>query len=171
MGSKSRHKFSICRVLIGTLICALQALVVLPYVAGFVSYATTFSGGITEQMWLDDVTDHLRDLRSDCGDPELREVLNYTIRRYNQIGPFDVAISRCDWYDWHPLHQQSRTLGMNNPCVSGITIDVDVISRYSIHSGEMILVHEALHDYPPYLGHKHITPVIDKLENRYVHPQ
>lgn len=136
---------------------------VLPYAAGLLSFGTNF-GGLTEQYWLDCAVDHLRTLRLDCDDPELDEVLEYTIRRYNRIGPFDVAVSRCDLY---PLHD--NTLGLNNPLVPGITIDIDVLHRYSIHTGAMILVHEALHDYPPYVGHSHVTPVMNKLEDHYVH--
>lgn len=136
---------------------------VLPYAGGFLGYGANF-GGIAEQYWLDRVVDHLRTLRLDCNDPELDEVLEYTIRRYNRIGPFDVAVSRCDWYPFH-----NDIIGLNNPLVPGITIDLDVLHRYSIHRGAVLLVHEALHDYPPYLGHSHITPVIDKLEDHYVH--
>lgn len=159
---------SLYRILTGTLIGLFLVFFVLPYAAGFLAYATTYSGGVAEQTWLDTVVDHLRTLRSECTDPELKEVLDYTIRRYNQIGPFDVAVSRCDWNDW--LYSD-YTLGLNNPLVPGITIDLSVVSEHSIHSGAAILVHEALHDYPPYLGHKHVTPITDKLENLHVRCQ
>jgi len=136
---------------------------VLPYVGGFLGYGTNF-GGLAEQLWLDCVIDHLQTLRLNCDDPELDEVLEYTIRRYSRIGPFDVAVSRCNWFP-----SNDYIIGHNNPLVPGVIIDLDVLHRYSIHTGAVILVHEALHDYPPYLGHGHITPVIDKLEDHYVH--
>lgn len=136
---------------------------ILPCVSGLLGYGANF-GGLAEQIWLDCVVDHLQTLRLDCDDPELDEVLEYTIRRYNRIGPYDVAVSRCDWYPF-----RGHVLGVNNPLVPGVTIDLDTLHRYSIHTGAMILVHEALHDYPPYLGHSHITPVMNKLEDHYVH--
>lgn len=157
------------RIPIGTLIGSFLVFFVIPYAAGLLAYATTFSGGVAEQAWLDTTIDHLRTLRSDCADPELREVLDYTIHRYNRIGPFSVAVSCCDWNDW--FSSDNCTLGLNNPLVSGITIDLSVVSQHSIHSGAVILVHEALHDYPPYLGHRHITPITDKLENLHVYRQ
>ena len=151
------------RILYSVLLGTFLFTFVLPWVGGFLSYSANY-GGIAEQHWLDCAVDHLRTLRLDCDDPELDGVLEYTIRRYNRIGPFDVTVSRCDWYPFH-----DHTLGFNNPLVPGITIDIDVLHRYSIHTGAMILVHEALHDYPPYLGHNHVTPMMDKLENHYVH--
>ena len=160
---------SLYHIPIGALIGTFLVFFVLPYAAGFLAYTTTYSGGVAEQTWLDTTVDHLRTLRSECTDPELKEVLDYTIRRYNRIGPFDVAVSRCDWYDW--FSSDYYTLGLNNPLVSGITIDLSVVSKHSIHSGAVNLVHEALHDYPPYLGHQHITPIIDKLENLHAHRQ
>jgi len=161
---------SLRRILIATLVGASLTFIVLPYAAGLLSYATTHGGSVAEQNWLDSVTDHLRDLRSDCTDPELKEVLDYTVRRYDQIGPFSVAVVRCDWYDWFSFNDMV-TFGLNNPLVPGISIDLRLARRHSIHTGAMVLVHEALHDYPPYLPHGHITPVIDKLEDHYVHRQ
>ncbi len=127
------------------------------YAAGYLGYGTQF-GGYWEQMWLDRAVIHLETLRQDCPDPELCGVLDYTINRYHKIGPFNVAVSRCDWY---PL--QSRVLGMNNPLVPGMTLDLDVL-MLPLHDGAMILVHEALHDYYPYVGHSHVDPIMAKLE-------
>lgn len=156
-------KLSFWRILRSVFLGILLLTFVLPWANGFLSYGTN-SGGLAEQLWLDCVIDHLRTLRLDCNDPELDEVLEYTIRRYSRIGPFDVAVSRCDWYPSH-----DKILGLNNPLVSGVTIDIDVLHQYSIHTGAMILVHEALHDYPPYVCHGHIIPITDKLEDHYVH--
>jgi len=156
-------KLSFWRVLRSALLGVFLFIFVLPWASGFLSYGTN-SGGLAEQLWLDCVIDHLQTLRLNCDDPELDEVLEYTIHRYNRIGPFDVAVSRCNWYPF-----QDHTVGLNNPLVPGVTIDISVLHQDSIHYGAMLLVHEALHDYPPYICHGHITPVIDKLEDHYVH--
>lgn len=131
-----------------------------PYVIGYLSYGCSF-GGVVEQIWLDKAIDHLAILKANCpeDDAQLREVLTYAMQRYNRIGPFDVAVSRCDWYPF----QGGHVLGINNPIVPGITLDIDVL-RLPISDGAMILVHESLHDYYPYAGHKHVNPVMARLE-------
>jgi hypothetical protein len=144
-------------VFLGAIICLF-----FPLVAGYLSYGTQF-GGITEQIWLDRAIGHLKELRHNCTDPELCDVLDYTINRYHEIGPFNVAVSRCDWY---PL--QNLIIGMNNPLVPGITLDIDTLIL-PLHIGAMTLVHEALHDYPPYLGHRHVDPIMARLEAHYVY--
>lgn len=140
-------------------IIAFIAAILLPLAAGALGYSTNF-GGAVEQLWLDQTIDYLTYLRKDCTDPELQDVLDYTIRRYNKIGPFDVAVSRCDYYPFY-----EKTLGLNNPLCPGVTLDIDLLTDYTLHQGAMTLVHEALHDYPPYLGHSHVYPVMDKLED------
>lgn len=143
-------------VLLGIVIANLT-----PYALAFASYGTTF-GGVVEQAWLDRAIAHLRVLRSRCDDADLQGVLDYAIRRYNRIGPFDVAVSRCV----HPLtslYPDYRVIGVNNPLVPGLTLDIEVLS-YPIHDGAMVLVHEALHDYWPRVGHSQIDPRMEKLE-------
>lgn len=143
-------------VLLGIVIANLT-----PYALAFASYGTTF-GGVVEQAWLDRAIAHLRVLRSRCDDADLQGVLDYAIRRYNRIGPFDVAVSRCV----HPLtslYPDYRVIGVNNPLVPGLTLDIEVLS-YPIHDGAMVLVHEALHDYWPCVGHSQIDPRMEKLE-------
>lgn len=133
-----------------------------PLVVGYLSYGTQF-GGVVEQIWLNKAIAHLGELRYNCADPELCDVLDYTIDRYNKIGPFDVAVSRCDWY---PLRR--KILGINNPLIPGMTLDINVL-LLSLHDGAMILVHEALHDYKPYIGHGHVDPIMARLEAHCVH--
>jgi hypothetical protein len=140
--------------------------VVLPIANGYLGYAANF-GGVYEQIWLDRAIMHLKDLRQGCDDKELADVLDYTIKRYNRIGPFDVAVSRCDWY---PISKDS-IIGYNNPLVPGITLDIANINDYSLHFGAGTLVHEALHDYYPYFGHKHIYPIMAKYDARYLQMQ
>jgi len=132
----------------------------IPYVAGYLAYGCAF-GGIVEQLWLDKTIDHLALLKARCPeeDDELREVLIYAMQRYHRIGPFDVAVSRCNWY---PV-QSNQALGINNPLVPGITLNIDVL-RLPISDGAMILVHESLHDHYPYVGHGHVNPIMSRLE-------
>jgi len=146
------------RRFIRCLVIAIVAMLVIPIIATSLGYSTNH-GGVIEQLWLDRAINHLVCLRRGCEDPELQDVLDYTIRRYNQIGPFNVSIGRCDWYP-----RSRKTLGLNNPLCPGVTLDIDLLTDYSLHTGAMVLVHEALHDYPPYLGHSHVYPVMDKLE-------
>lgn len=154
------------RILRGVVFGLILGLFVIPFSAGFLSYFTNF-GGVEEQFWLNAAITHIHQLKSHCqDDPELQGVLDYTIQRYNQIGPFDVAVSRCNWT---PFQRKGRViLGYNNPLVPGVTLDIRTLTDYSLHDGAMVLVHEALHDYPPYLGHSYVHPVMDRLEERYV---
>jgi hypothetical protein len=150
---------SFCRSFIQCLFIAVVIAFLLPYAGGTLGYSTNF-GGVVEQLWLDQAIDYLTYLREDCPDEELCGILDYTISRYHKIGPFDVAVSRCDYYPFY-----EKTLGVNNPLCPGVTLDIDTLTDYTLHDGAMILVHEALHDYPPYLGHSYVYPMLDKLED------
>jgi hypothetical protein len=111
-----------------------------------------------EQQWLNQVICHLKVLRTRTSDPDLQGVLDYTIHRYNHVGPWDVM--------FFPLANEKpgwRTLGINCPFIPGVTLDPEVMD-YPIPEGSLILVHEALHDYWPYFGHTQVTPRIEKLE-------
>jgi hypothetical protein len=130
------------------------------YLFGIIGYGSTY-GGIVEQLWLDECIGHMHLLRANCDDPDLQEVLDYTIQRYNKIGPFDVAVTRL--WRW-PFGQHA--IAYNNPMIPGISLDLEVL-KWSAHDGAMIVVHEALHDYYPYAGHDHITPREEKLEQLY----
>jgi len=110
-------------------------------------------GGDAEQAKLNTVIAHLERCRDVCEDPEMKKVMNYTIRRYNHIGPFSVAV----------MQLREDTLALNNPFCPGMTIDESVL-RYSVPFAASILVHEALHDYPPFFGHSHIDQAyLEKL--------
>lgn len=139
------------------LIAIVLALVLPPTFAFIGAFGNT--GGVIEQFWLDDAIAYLKYLRKDCPDPQLCEVLDYTIQRYHKIGPFDVAINQCDI-----LPLDDRILGCNNPLCPGMTLDIDLLHDYGPREGSLTLVHEALHDYPPYIGHDHVYPVLNKLD-------
>lgn len=117
-------------------------LVVLIVLVGPYLTALLPCGGPAEQVWLDKVIVRIEKMRDDCDDPEVREILAYTARRYRNIGPFNVQVRSCScWYD-----------GLNVPYCPGVTIDPRI---NDINTGVFVLVHEAQHDYFPYWGHSH----------------
>ena len=110
-------------------------------------------GGDTEQTKLNTVIAHLERCRDVCEDLEMKKVMDYTIRRYNRIGPLNVAV----------MQLREDTLALNNPLCPGMTLDESVL-RYPVPFAASIVLHEALHDYPPYLGHSHIDqPYLEEL--------
>ncbi|MFA5344709.1 MAG: hypothetical protein WC315_00305 [Candidatus Omnitrophota bacterium] len=132
-----------------------------------IEVALPFAGGIwysncgeryVEQVWLDRAIFHLKILRRRCTDPELISVLDYTINRYHHVGGFDVMVAPC----FSP-GRDYKIIGLNQPYCPGVTIDPEVMF-YPIHEGALVLVHEALHDYFPYWGHSHVTPIMKRIE-------
>lgn len=111
-----------------------------PYVMAF-----TPGGGVSEQYRLDQVIRHLKVARAVCDDEEMKDVLDYTIRRYNKVGPFNVRFVQLD----------ENTLGINVPWCPGVTLDTDLWTCGNLEVART-LVHEAMHDYYPYIGHSHI---------------
>ena len=103
------------------------------------------SGGKSEQRWLDDVIEHIEAKRDVCQDPEMKAILDYTARRYYYIGTFGVKV----------MQLPERILGLNIPHAPGITID-ESLQHCNDRWAASIIVHEAMHDYPPYYGHYHI---------------
>ena len=127
---------------------ALISFLIAPWLTVLLPY-----GGDSEQAKLDTVICHLKRCRDVCEDPEMKKVMDYTIRRYNHIGPFSVAV----------MQLREDTLALNNPFCPGITLDEDVL-RYHVPFAASVVLHEALHDYPPYYGHSHIDqPYLEKL--------
>jgi hypothetical protein len=119
---------------------ALAVLILSPYALLFIP-----AGGPAEQEWLDKVIVQLEVARDTCDDPELRKVIDYTICRYDYIGPFGVKVVQL------PEH----VLGLNSPFCRGITIDESVVEQPPRY-GAWILTHEAMHDWFPNFGHSHI---------------
>lgn len=125
-------------------------LLVGPYLAALLP-----CGGAAEQAWLDSVIARVEEIRDTTDDDELRDLLDYTARRYRKIGPFNVNVRSCG-----PL-----TAGLNVPYCPGVTIDPWVVNDtiVGVDLGVGVLVHEARHDYFPYWGHYHFD-VVDRLE-------
>jgi hypothetical protein len=118
----------------------LVSLFLAPYVAAFMP-----GGGFTEQYRLDGVIHHLKVARAVCEDEEMKDVLDYTIRRYNKVGPFNVRFVQLD----------ESVLGINVPWCPGVTLD-EGLWTYGQAELARVLVHEAMHDCFPYMGHTHI---------------
>jgi len=121
-------------------------------------------GGAKEQAWLDKAISHLREVaRISHNDPELCNALCYTIVRYDRIGRLDVAFRSLRWVNTHQIDNEtwSVVMGQNDPKLPGLILDPDVMT-YPIHKGAGVLLHEALHDYWPYYGHAHVTPIMNR---------
>ncbi len=119
---------------------AIVMAILAPYGALFVP-----GGGQREQLWLNQVIAHLDEKRDTCTDSGMQEMIDYTIRRYNYIGPFGVKV----------VQLPDSILGMNNPFCRGITLDESLVEG-GIPFGASVLVHEAMHDHFPHFGHGHI---------------
>lgn len=138
--------------ILSDIVAALLLLVLLP--------ATLYlfpCGGAFEQQWLDKAIDHLRNMHAECDDPDLAGIIDYTVARYNRIGRFDVSVQYTVG-----LNPMTRALAYNAPWMPGLTLDHDLLA-YPIEFGAVVLVHEALHDYPPYIGHGHINQREERL--------
>jgi len=110
-----------------------------------------------EQEWLNRVIQRLEVLEARCTDQKLRGIIQYTTKRYNKIGGFDVMVVPCFSADG------KEYIGLNQPFCPGITIDPKVL-RYPVNFGAMLLVHEAMHDYWPCWGHAHVDPVMESFD-------
>lgn len=130
-------------------ICTLLILLISPYLGGL--YYGLTGDHSSEQQCLDKAVAHLKLMHTRCNDADLQGILDYTIRRYNKIGAWDVMVM--------PLID---AVGCNCPWTPGITLDTSVL-LFSAEETALILVHEALHDYAPYLGHRHINTREQKL--------
>jgi hypothetical protein len=74
-----------------------------------------------------------------CSNLEKKRVIAYALKRYDKLGPFDVSICSMD------------CAGANVPWCPGITVNPEYFDRPMVLA--LIILHEAAHDYPPYLGH------------------
>jgi hypothetical protein len=105
-----------------------------------------------DKAWLAKVIVRVEQLRDDCDDPELRDVLAYTARRYRRLGAYDVSIRECG----------EGILGLNAPYCPGVMIDPSV-TELPLDYGVIVLVHEARHDYFPFYGHSHYKGLIPSV--------
>lgn len=105
----------------------------------------TPGGGEVEQEWLDEMVGYLKVSQANCKDPYILKAIDLTLEKYTEIKPFGVRV----------MQLPEGIGGVNNILCPGITVDSSVLleSRYV---GMLVLVHETMHDMPPYAGHMHI---------------
>ncbi len=139
-----------------TLICIFLLIICPPFVVGVIDSFVIPSP--IEQLWLTKAIIYLRVKRLTCTDPEIQEVLTYTIKRYNKIGPWDVNMIRF-------RRPWESTIGMNLFYCPGLSLDPSVM-KLPINTGAFLLVHEAAHDYWPFL-HPFIDPLTDKIDSNF----
>jgi hypothetical protein len=102
-------------------------------------------GGEEAQRWLDNEIAYIEHRIPGCDNARMREAFQYTVDHYRRIGPFGVRVMQLP----DSIH------GFNNPFCPGITIDEEV-PHMSRRYGAKVLIHEAMHNFPPYFGHFHI---------------
>jgi hypothetical protein len=122
-----------------TFIQAVAILFCAPFVMMLLPAGTEF-----DQDKLDRITADLVRLEARCENQKLKDVLGYTARRYNRVERGGVTI--------HPMR---FTAGLNAPWCPGLTIDAETWG-YCDDVVLQVLVHEAMHDYPPYFFHRHM---------------
>ena len=127
-------RFKLCFVV------ALIGFCIAPYLSNLLP-----GGGIEAQKWLDKEIAFIEQKIETCEDPEMKQVFEYTVKRYRRIGRFNVRV----------LQLPDHIHGYNHPSCPGITID-EKVPHMDIMYGALVLVHEAMHDYPPYYFHSHI---------------
>ncbi len=113
---------------------------VIPYASNLLP-----GGGEVAQAWLDDEIAYIELRIPHCKTLKMREAFQYTVDHYRRVGPFGVRVMQL------PDHVH----GYNHPLCPGITIDEEV-PHMGRKYGAMVLIHEAMHNFPPYLGHFHI---------------
>lgn len=101
-------------------------------------------GGDTEQQWLDREMKFIERKLETCEDPEMKVVFQHALK-YNKIGRFKVRVMQLPEGTW----------AYNMPTCPGITIDEEVLDL-PIYLGAWVIIHEGMHDFPPYLCHFHI---------------
>jgi len=147
-----------------TLRVALYSLVVqlsLPIIGGM--YYSLSGDHRGEQRYLARSIAHLQLMRAFCDDPDLRGVLDYTIRRYHKVGAWDVMFMPLTG----PVSNAGRAgkvIGCKCPWCPGGTLDTCLLIDFAPEETAIVLAHEALHDYWPYFGHSHINAREKKLQ-------
>ena len=158
-----KARFSLRRLLrlvvaafIGGVLSGVLGIVAPPYIGGL--YYSLCGGHEQEQEYLDRCIEHLKVMRAYCDDPDLCEILAYTISRYRKVGAWDVMfmpLTGC-------VKPSCKVIGCNEPLCPGITLDPCLLLD-APEDTAIVIVHEALHNYWPYVGHDHINDRERKL--------
>jgi len=109
----------------------------LPFVSLFLPNGATAD----RQAKLDRIIRKIERLEDACVEPKLEAVLRHTAYRYRKLGPFGIRTQPLRWGD-----------GINLAWCPGFVLDPSAWS-YSDDILLMLIVHEAHHDFYPYLGH------------------
>jgi hypothetical protein len=102
-------------------------------------------GGEEEQKWLDKEIAFIERRVETCEDDYVRSAMEYVLKNYREIGIFRVRV----------MQLPEGTHAYNMPTCPGTTVDEEVL-RMGVRYGAFVLIHEAMHNFPPYLGHYHI---------------
>lgn len=107
----------------------------------FVSLVLPSGATPARQAKLDRVIANIERLERKCDEPKLKGALRHTAYRYRKVGTFGIRTQPLKWGD-----------GLNIPWVPGFIID-ERTWEYSDEVFLMLIVHEAHHDFYPWLGH------------------
>jgi hypothetical protein len=102
-------------------------------------------GGEDAQWWLDREIAYIERRIEACEDDQVRAAMEYTVKHYRRVGPFGVRV----------MQLPDGTHGYNMPTCPGVTIDEEV-PHLGLKYGAFVLVHESMHNFPPYFAHTHI---------------
>lgn len=102
-------------------------------------------GGEVEQEWLDKEITFIEQRIETCEDAYVRSAMEYVLKHYHEIGIFKVRV----------MQLPEGVHAYNMPTCPGTTVDEEVL-HMGVEYGAFVLVHEAMHNFPPYLGHYHI---------------
>jgi hypothetical protein len=118
------------------------------------------AGTPRDQRKLDRLIQKLDHMQRVCVDPELAELMAYTSRQYSHIGWSGISVTDLEW---------ASVAGVNNPLFPGMTLDRECFEKMPDTLVIGLILHEAMHDYPPYLYHTHMTHLVptDGVDNAY----
>ncbi len=102
-------------------------------------------GGKDAQWWLNREIAYIERRIETCEDDYVRSAMEYTVKHYRRVGLFGVRV----------MQLPDGTHGCNMPNCPGITIDEEV-PHLGLKYGAFILIHETMHNFPPYFFHYHI---------------
>lgn len=134
-----------------TLIVVLLVQGSLPFIGGL--YYAVCGDRADEQAYLGRCIAHLKAIRAVSTDPEINGVLDYTIARYSRAGAWRVMVMPLPTGPFSG--PDAKAIGMNCPWCPGVTLDPCLLT-WPPEDTALVLAHEALHDYWPCFGHKHI---------------
>ena len=120
---------------------ALRISVLILFTLPFVSLVLPDGATPARQAKLDRIIDRVERLEDACNEPKLRGALRHTAYRYRKVGTFGIRTQPLRWGD-----------GINLAWCPGFILSPEAWN-YSDDVLLLLIVHEAHHDFYPYLGH------------------